>query len=109
MDHLTDLPNRRSFFDDAYQLLLKEKYDLIMMDLNNFKLINDTMGHDKGDEVLIIFANLLHKFTPDLAKLYRLGGDEFAILNPCKNIIDMERIIHVVEKELQKTILGPFG
>lgn len=101
-DFLTDLPNRRSFFDDIHRFLPEENYDLIMMDLNNFKIINDTMGHDKGDEVLIIFANLLQKYVPDTAKVYRLGGDEFAILIPYRSVINMEQITTAIENQLRK-------
>ena len=99
---LTDLPNRRSFFDDIHKALIEENYDLIMLDLNNFKLINDQMGHDKGDEVLIIFSNMLRNYVPIESEVYRLGGDEFAILHPYRVVINIDQIITAIENELRK-------
>jgi len=101
-DFLTDLPNRRSFFDDIHKALIEENYDLIMLDLNNFKLINDQMGHDKGDEVLIIFSNMLRNYVPIESEVYRLGGDEFAILHPYRVVINIDQIITAIENELRK-------
>ena len=100
-DFLTDLPNRRSFFDDIHKALIEENYDLIMLDLNNFKLINDQMGHDKGDEVLIIFSNMLRNYVPIESEVYRLGGDEFAILHPYRVVINIDQIITAIENELR--------
>ncbi len=81
-DYLTDLPNRRAL-QAALDSLLNDsdtlkKHALVVMDLDNFKLINDTLGHIEGDQVLIDLAKVLgHAMRPsDL--LARVGGDEFA-------------------------------
>lgn len=80
-DFLTKIFNRRKFFIDIYQLVKETEYTLIMLDFNNFKLINDTFGHNFGDKVLIDFSNLLQDMFKEYNGLvYRLGGDEFAIL-----------------------------
>lgn len=55
---------------------------LLILDLDNFKLINDTLGHDAGDEVLVEAATRLRAATPDEAIVGRLGGDEFAVIVP---------------------------
>lgn len=78
-DFLTGLFNRRHF----YEILAKERGDqrvsLIYVDLDYFKLLNDTQGHQAGDEALILTSDLLKQCFPD-AVLTRLGGDEFLIL-----------------------------
>ncbi len=82
-DYLTKLPNRRYFFEETAKSLKQLKKQeltpsLAMFDIDHFKAINDTYGHDAGDEVLkglsICFAKY---FTKDLAA--RLGGEEFAV------------------------------
>lgn len=55
---------------------------LLMLDLDNFKLINDTLGHDAGDAVLVQAANRLRAVAPDPITVGRLGGDEFALILP---------------------------
>jgi diguanylate cyclase (GGDEF)-like protein len=83
-DYLTTLYNRRYFMENAAKMLKKavksgQKYVLIMLDLDHFKSINDTHGHDVGDVVLQEFSKLaLQHFKTDLVA--RLGGEEFAIL-----------------------------
>ncbi|MGI6221721.1 MAG: GGDEF domain-containing protein [Coriobacteriales bacterium] len=77
-DHLTGLYNR-SVFERVLQLHAKDHYGIMIVDADYFKSINDTLGHDKGDEVLKKLANLLsHTFrTTDYP--CRIGGDEFAV------------------------------
>lgn len=83
-DYLTDLPNRRAFFREAEARLNYFKKNnmvacLAMMDLDNFKKINDNYGHDAGDYILKVFALYLRKHFPS-GLLSRLGGEEFAVL-----------------------------
>lgn len=88
-DYLTELYNRRYFFENAKKMLKKaiksgEKYVLCMIDLDHFKKVNDTYGHDIGDVVLVTFAKLMKQhFAQDL--IARLGGEEFAILIETKD------------------------
>ncbi len=78
-DSLTGLLNRRGFLD-AVGLMPAPPSTLIMLDIDRFKQVNDTYGHDVGDQVIIAVATVLrdHVGTPHVAG--RLGGEEFAIL-----------------------------
>ena len=83
-DYLTELYNRRYFFENAKKMLKAaiksgQQYVVCMIDLDHFKRINDTYGHDIGDVVLVAFAQLLNEHFPDDLTA-RLGGEEFAIL-----------------------------
>lgn len=83
-DYLTELYNRRYFFENGAKFLKKakaagQKFIIVMLDLDKFKSINDTHGHDVGDVVLVEFAKLMTQhFADDLVA--RLGGEEFAML-----------------------------
>lgn len=82
LDPLTKLPNRETF-QEYVQSYLKERPGqgiLIIIDMDNFKLINDQLGHPVGDQVLCEFATVLEKFfNRNLDIVSRLGGDEFAV------------------------------
>ncbi|KFZ37948.1 diguanylate cyclase [Shewanella mangrovi] len=80
-DLLTGLPNRSNLQVTLENLVKKDSHHtLMMMDLDNFKKINDSLGHQIGDELLKNVATRLRKVVPKHTNLYRLGGDEFAIL-----------------------------
>ncbi|MEO9273997.1 EAL domain-containing protein [Marinomonas sp. 5E14-1] len=84
-DPLTGLPNRRylqNYLPDAlYKIQKHQKTSaFIYFDLDNFKRINDTLGHDVGDQILAIVANHLNKLKSDSSLVIRLGGDEFGII-----------------------------
>ncbi|PRO66192.1 GGDEF domain-containing protein [Alkalicoccus urumqiensis] len=80
-DFLTRLYNRKSYdLHTANLLELQKPFQVILIDLNHFKEINDTYGHDKGDELLIRFAGLLKTVFSKKALVSRLGGDEFMIV-----------------------------
>ncbi|WP_121011671.1 putative bifunctional diguanylate cyclase/phosphodiesterase [Hydrogenivirga caldilitoris] len=86
-DHLTGIPNRRVL---EYDLLkysriakrYKKPLSLIMIDIDNFKGINDTYGHSAGDEVLKKIARLIGENVRETDSVYRYGGEEFAVLCP---------------------------
>lgn len=86
-DAMTGAQNRR-FFDDALREYLVEfgkigrPVGLLIIDLDHFKRINDSHGHDVGDEVLKAVANCLHDLTRHHDVVARLGGEEFAVLAP---------------------------
>ena len=83
MDVLTEIGNRRKFYHDFLELKGKDFHTLVILDLNNFKKINDELGHSRGDEVLHQFAQLLQTIAINLnGQAYRLGGDEFTLLLP---------------------------
>ncbi|MCT7943141.1 EAL domain-containing protein [Shewanella holmiensis] len=80
-DLLTGLPNRSSLQVTLNNLVKKDiHHTLMVLDLDNFKRINDSLGHQVGDELLISVAERIKKAIPSHASLYRLGGDEFALL-----------------------------
>jgi diguanylate cyclase (GGDEF)-like protein len=84
-DPLTGLPNRAMFKKELDQKLQSamvngRAFHLMLMDLDNFKDVNDTLGHGAGDMLLVRVARMLRQETPQDALVARLGGDEFAIL-----------------------------
>jgi diguanylate cyclase (GGDEF)-like protein len=82
-DPLTDLPNRRRFRDEFDETLAAGSTGgLILIALDHFSLINDSVGHQQGDEALAQIAQRLREIVPASALLSRLGGDEFGILIP---------------------------
>lgn len=95
-DPLTHLPNRRQFFinlDAALQQAANDRVKLgvFFLDLDNFKHINDSMGHGFGDRIILAVAEKLRQFTRHLGFAARLGGDEFTIV--------MTRAAHAGEVE----------
>ncbi len=84
-DYLTGLRNRRSL-DETFNHYIKSSkhhdvsFDVVMIDLNAFKSINDQYGHSVGDQVLAYVADCLHHHLTELDSAYRLGGDEFAVI-----------------------------
>jgi diguanylate cyclase (GGDEF)-like protein len=101
-DTLTGLPNRKNY-DNYMKNLLKERsfFALLFIDLNKFKTINDTYGHDAGDAVLVEVAKRLKRSLSDEDMLARLGGDEFVILTKRKKAF----LAKFIEK-LEKTTIG---
>jgi len=83
-DSLTGLGNRRAFFDHLKDALTdmrqSTRVSVLIMDLDGFKDINDRLGHQVGDALLVAFADRLERSLPDGAIAARLGGDEFAVL-----------------------------
>ena len=84
-DVLTDLYNRRAFEDIAKKMLPlanrgKRKFGMLHLDIDNFKSINDTYGHNIGDKVLKVTASTLNSILREEDIIGRIGGDEFAVL-----------------------------
>ncbi len=80
-DRTTNLPNRNLFFTDLHKLVkLNAHHALLVFDLDNFKKINDSLGHQLGDSLLAKLAMRLNKLTRENDVFYRLGGDEFALV-----------------------------
>lgn len=102
-DPLTNLPNRRAFRGDIEaSFRLKEQGAVMMLDLDNFKDINDTFGHVYGDHVLKTVTDFLESITTDHISIYRFGGDEFLMLYRQPDSMD-----HV--EAFVKTILDRFN
>ncbi|MGF1525988.1 MAG: putative bifunctional diguanylate cyclase/phosphodiesterase [Candidatus Competibacterales bacterium] len=102
-DPLTDLPNRRAFQKHlaALEPVPGRRAALLYLDLDQFKLVNDTGGHGVGDRLLVGLAQELAKGLPRDALLARLGGDEFGVLLAA---VPMDRALALAE-ELRQTVL----
>lgn len=103
-DVLTDLPNRRVFsqrLQHAIELAKRNdgRLAIFFLDLDHFKLINDTLGHDVGDELLIQVSKRLLKHVRAADTLARIGGDEFNIL--IENAPTKAEIVRLVQKYIQ--------
>lgn len=106
-DQLTGRGNRYMFFSVIDKLIKKsKKFAVCFMDLDGFKQINDSMGHDAGDELLILLSNTFENKLPKNATAYRLGGDEFAIL--IDGIKTTEDITNVLD-DLKENLKEPFN
>jgi len=84
-DSLTQLPNRRLLQDRLSHVLASAQRrgvygGILLIDLDNFKMINDSRGHDVGDLVLIEVANRLKQVVRECDTIARLGGDEFSVV-----------------------------
>ena len=101
-DHLTGLFNRRAFEICLSQCVtqLREAegpdHALLYIDLDQFKIVNDTVGHAAGDRLLVEVAGLLKPFQSHQASLARLGGDEFALLLPNCNVTRAEETAQLI-------------
>ena len=86
-DFLTGLPNRSKFMADLQEVIArKQPCTVIMLDLDNFKGINDTMGHAMGDEALKGVASRLKALRTPLLTAYRFAGDEFILILRSDNV-----------------------
>lgn len=87
-DTLTGLPNRNYFLDEINNLLerrseKREDFAVIFLDLNRFKMINDSLGYSIGDEIIKVVAKRLSSSGVEGCKVGRFGGDEFAVIMTC--------------------------
>src|SRR5439155_6281167 len=100
-DPLTGLPNRVLFLDRlthaaAWSKRHRTTFAVLFIDLDRFKLINDTLGHDTGDQVLVEVARRLEEVLRSSDTAARFGGDEFIVL--CEDISDDEQTIRIAER-----------
>ena len=105
LDPLTKIFNRRALNSYLQQICSKDKLNhelhLLLLDIDDFKLVNDTYGHIAGDKVLILIAKILRKILRDGDKVFRYGGEEFVVIlnrinaKTCKIIAN--RIIKIIE------------
>ena len=97
-DPLTNLPNRRKFIEKLeYALNNKISGAVILLDLDNFKSINDTLGHVFGDKVLQGVSERFHDIIHDKVFISRFGGDEFLILLESEGEPYQNQIIHFIK------------
>jgi len=100
-DTLTGLYNRTYFEEKAKELLCEEylPVGVIMADGNGLKLINDTLGHNEGDELLKLIAQVLNDVCNEGQLIFRTGGDEYVILIPNSTDYECESIIKKIFKQ----------
>ena len=99
-DMLTDLPNRRMFQDRLCQEMIKaqrsgSKLVLLFLDLDRFKEVNDTLGHDKGDVLLAQVARRIVGCVRESDTVARLGGDEFTVI--LTEIVELDSVERVAQ------------
>jgi len=109
-DPLTELPNRALFMDRLRHLFRQRQrsrhlgFAVLFLDLDGFKQINDTLGHEAGDEVLISVARCLENCVRPGDTVARLGGDEFTILlEGTRDNLSAERVARRILKSMAKT------
>jgi photoactive yellow protein len=108
-DTLTGLPNRAQFREVLNEAIVTSQrsgdgFAVALLDIDHFKTINDTLGHDKGDILLCAVAERIVATLPELALIARLGGDEFALLLPpqpdVEPLVEMERLIVALRQQI---------
>lgn len=110
-DSLTNLPNRALFIEHLTMAIKRRKrsenyfFAVIYLDIDRFKLINDSLGHNIGDQLLVEFASRIQDLLRDIDTLARFGGDEFVIL--LEDIEDENYAVFIAER-LQKSLKSPF-
>lgn len=114
-DALTNLPNRRLFADRFRQAMSSSarswKYGaLLSLDLDQFKRLNDTFGHSKGDQLLVEVANRLRECVREEDTVARMGGDEFMVvlnsLSPSKNEAAIQA--EVISEKIRSELCRPY-
>ncbi len=105
-DNLTGLPNRTLLSERLDRAMMARKKDprrqvaLLFIDLDRFKVINDSLGHLVGDELLISVASRVRKAVRDRDTVARIGGDEFTIL--LDGVVDEEEVVIIAERIQQQ-------
>lgn len=114
-DSLTKLPNRRLLLDRLHQALAsvtrsRRRGALLFIDLDNFKILNDTLGHDAGDQLLVEVARRLATCVREGDTISRFGGDEFMLmLNDLgENNLETVAQIKVVGEKIMATLNRPY-
>lgn len=104
-DSLTGLYNRRYYENELERIDKKRQLpvSIIVADINGLKIINDSFGHKKGDQLLIKSAQILKEETRKEDIIARIGGDEFSILLPQTSQSETEKIIARINKEANET------
>ena len=108
-DSLTGLLNRRALNEQA-RVLVEQKvsFSLVILDIDRFKRVNDTYGHNMGDEVLKYLAGKLRHYTQDKGMCYRFGGEEFVILLPEIEFPEATELTNTIRKNVFSEV-SPIG
>lgn len=107
-DALTGLLNRRAFFDFASRVQAASRryghsFSIVMIDIDHFKKINDTYGHDKGDDALRLLARILNENLRESDIIARLGGEEFVIALPNSDSRGASIVSEALRKRIEET------
>jgi len=110
VDELTHLMTRRAFFESAYLYFgiahrHGKTFGLLMVDLDNFKTINDRYGHSFGDDVLHTFGGLVNQMTRESDIVGRYGGDEFVFILPDTDVIGVMQYTEKLHSLVRRTSL----
>jgi diguanylate cyclase (GGDEF)-like protein/PAS domain S-box-containing protein len=110
-DALTGLPNRLLFLERLAHAILRSKrrerylFAVLFLDLDRFKVINDSLGHHVGDELLVVIARRLQGCLRPEDSVARLGGDEFAVLlEDLGGVSDATRVAERIQAELSRSV-----
>lgn len=107
-DALTGLLNRRAFRSRVQELSFSTPTAVAMIDLDHFKSVNDTLGHQTGDELLQVIGRQLLDTTKRHGLSVRLGGDEFAVVIESVDETDVGKTLARLDADLQRAA-GPYG
>uniref|UniRef100_UPI00356156F8 putative bifunctional diguanylate cyclase/phosphodiesterase n=1 Tax=Actinotalea sp. TaxID=1872145 RepID=UPI00356156F8 len=104
-DELTGLPNRRALMKATdHALQHRGPASIVLIDLDAFKDINDSLGHAVGDDVLVALAARLERSAPAGVRIARLGGDEFGLLVPSEDDLDLFEAAQAVRAVLREPL-----
>jgi len=104
-DSLTGLLNRRALEEEVRRLNDEAaSYAVVMADLDEFKRLNDTFGHETGDRALRLFAKILRDTVRDLDVVCRYGGEEFVVMFPHCSLVEAAAIVHRVREALAHSV-----
>ena len=104
-DPLTGLPNRLLFMDRLRDFMTggnhrQHRLAVLFVDLDHFKVINDSLGHEAGDQLLLAVGHRLRRMLRPTDTVARFGGDEFTIL--CPDVADAEAVVSLAERVLEE-------
>lgn len=110
IDYLTQIANRRTIFELGYIMLQdaqsnKKPLSLLMLDVDNFKLVNDTLGHELGDKALKLVSQRSLNCLRQLDKIGRIGGEEFMVLLPGTDATLAHEIAERIRIEIESSPL----
>ncbi len=110
IDPLTKLYNRRALEIALEIEIVRQKryggfFSLALIDLDGFKMLNDSKGHQSGDTALLLLADLLREHTRESDTISRIGGDEFVILMPNTHSLDCQLLCELLNIRITKAMI----